>query len=106
MEISEFTISIKNKQLIVECENTCKDMTCVYYINYDYEYEYIYNYIKKNGSIEISINDKIELIHITTRDNNYIFEYYMFDGDFDNDEMEEYELGYKCFEFYKYYFND
>ena len=104
MEVTDFTISIKNNQFIVETENTCKDMTCVYYINYDTEYEYIYDYIKNNGKIEISIDDKIELIHITTMNNNYIFEYYMFDGDFDSDNIDEYELGYKCFEFYKYYF--
>ena len=30
----------------------------------------------------------------------------MFDGDFENEDMEEYELGYKCYEFCKYYFND
>ena len=56
-------------------------MNCVYYINYDTDYEYIYNYLIKYGRIEVSIDDKIELIHITTMNNNYIFEYYMFDGD-------------------------
>ena len=107
MEVTDFTISIKDNQFIVESENTCKDMNCIYYINYDTDYEYIYNYIKNNGKIEISIDDKIELIHITTINNNYIFEYYMFDGDFESsDNMDEYELGYKCFEFYKYYFYD
>ena len=107
MEVTEFTIFIKNKQFIVETENTYKYMNCIYYINYDTDYEYIYDYIKNNGKIEISVNNNNESIYITTVNNNYIFEYYMFDGDFESsDNIDEYELGYKCYEFYKYYFND
>ena len=107
MEVTDFTIFIKNKQFIVETENTYKDMNSIYYINYDTDYEYIYDYVKNNGKIEISVNNNNESIYITTVNNNYIFEYYMFDGDFESsDNIDEYELGYKCYEFYKYYFND
>ena len=82
-------------------------MNCVYYINYNTEYEYIYNYIKKNGILEISVNNDVESIYITTMNCNYVFENLMFDGDFESsEEIEEYELGYKCYEFYKYYFYD
>ena len=103
---NEFTISVKNNQFIVESENACKNMNCVYYINYDTDYDYIHNYLEENGQIDVSIDDKLELIHITTINNNYIFEYYMFDGDFEDENMEEYELGYKIYEFFKYYFYD
>tara|TARA_Y100000589_G_C27126157_1_gene618620 strand:- start:650 stop:973 length:324 start_codon:yes stop_codon:yes gene_type:complete len=107
MEVTDFTIFIKNKQFIVETENTYKDMNSIYYINYDTDYEYIYDYVKNNGKIEISVNNNNESIYISTVNNNYLFEYYMFDGDFESsDNIDEYELGFKCYEFYKYYFND
>ena len=106
MEVTDFTIFIKNKQFIVETENTYKDMNSIYYINYDTDYEYIYDYVKNNGKIEISVNNNNESIYISTVNNNYLFEYYMFDGDFESsDNIDEYELGFKCYEFYKYYFN-
>ena len=107
MEVTDFTIFIKNKQFIVETENIYKDMNSIYYINYDTDYEYIYDYVKNNGKIEISVNNNNESIYISTVNNNYLFEYYMFDGDFESsDNIDEYELGFKCYEFYKYYFND
>lgn len=101
----EFTISIKSNNFCVETEDNIKNMKCVYYINYDSDYDYLFNYIKENGNVSIFINHNIEKIYVSTMMKDYSYEYYEFDGDFDSPEkIDEYDLGYNCLEFYKYYF--
>ena len=90
---------------LVEKEDINKNMLIRYHISYDTDYEYLFNFIKNNGNIEVSISDDFDKISIETNERTLYYEDYMFDGDFDESDCVDFNLGKNVYDFYCYYFN-